>query len=581
MITPEYLEYALDILQVHKELQESIIRDIVRRMLKHPERLTDTAEWQIEKVQQLGILYNELVRELSRATGRLESEIRAAFDDAEGKIFDYGDKTVTAAGFDPVEFKSLSPSMKQTWEAALSKTSTEAVNLTKTTAVTVQSSYIRACDLAHMQVASGAFDYNTAIRNAVKYAAGQGVTVVYPSGYVDKLDTAIRRSLLTGINQTAGQLQNMRADSLDCDIMEITAHAGARPAHAVWQGRLVSRSGRRGYLSLSDIGYGSVTGFMGANCRHNWHMFFEGISERAYTDAQLAALSSETVEYNGERVPLWKATDYQRRLERSVKASKRELVALDEAIKNANGELKTGLQADFEHAAQLLKKREAKLKDLCNQTGLYYDSSRCGVFSVKTENGIKSWGRSAAQKAVAANKRALTKQAENDIIKIHQGRQNKHVLNSNNYIKGRSYVTISNDEIKSVIKNKQGTGRIVGNKEQIVADKIIGVNINAKHDFKTLTDTAHIHSSKDGVHLVPTHTQLRSKSVTQLKGYCKKVAMEYYDTPECTKFLGVLTEQEKERRINLLLAQKQSKTSLIKDIKSMERKILKARGDIK
>ena len=222
MITPEYLKYALDILQVHKELQESIIRDIVRRMLKHPERLTDTAEWQIEKVQQSGILYNELVRELSRATGRLESEIRAAFDDAEGKIFDYGDKTVTAAGFDPVEFKSLSPSMKQTWEAALSKTSTEAVNLTKTTAVTVQSSYIRACDLAHMQVASGAFDYNTAIRNAVKYAAGQGVTVVYPSGYVDKLDTAIRRSLLTGINQTAGQLQNMRADSLDCDIMEIT-----------------------------------------------------------------------------------------------------------------------------------------------------------------------------------------------------------------------------------------------------------------------------------------------------------------------------------------------------------------------
>lgn len=92
-------------------------------------------------------------------------------------------------------------------------------------------------------------------------------------------------------------------------------------------------------------------------------------------------------------------------------------MAIDEAIKNANDELKTGLQADFEHAAQLLKKREAKLKDLCNQTGLYYDSSRCGVFSVKTENGIKSWGRSVAQKAVAANKRA----------EIHNGVLNKTV----------------------------------------------------------------------------------------------------------------------------------------------------------
>ena len=80
-------------------------------------------------------------------------------------------------------------------------------------------------------------------------------------------------------------------------------------------------------------------------------------------------------------------------------------MAIDEAIKNANGELKTGLQADFEHAAQLLKKREAKLKDLCNQTGLYYDSSRCGVFSVKTENGIRNWGKSTSQKAVWANKK--------------------------------------------------------------------------------------------------------------------------------------------------------------------------------
>lgn len=156
----------------------------------------------------------------------------------------------------------------------------------------------------------------------------------------------------------------------------------------------------------------------------------------------LAALSSETVEYNGERVPLWKATDYQRRLERSVKASKRELVALDEAIKNANGELKTGLQADFEHAAQLLKKREAKLKDLCNQTGLYYDSSRCGVFSVKTENGIKSWGRSAAQKAVAANKNLIF--IQNDaIIKKNSGLPKK--------------VQLSDEKIKQTVNVSVGT----------------------------------------------------------------------------------------------------------------------------
>ena len=412
MITPEYLEYMLNALEVHKQLQESIIRDIARRMVKNPEIITDTAAWQAEKAQQAGILYDDLIRELSKITSGMEKEISEAFDNAETEIFNYDHTAVTAAGFDPDEFRKLSPAMQRLWAAALSKTSTEAVNLTKTTAVTAQNLYIQACDLAHMQVSSGAFDYNTAIRNAARFAAEQGATVVYPSGWVDKLDTAVRRSVLTGVNQTAGQLQTMRAAELDCDIMEITAHMGARPAHAEWQGKLVSMSGKRGYLSLKDIGYGTVTGFMGANCRHNWFMFFPGISKRNYTDAQLAELNGQTVKYNGEDVPVWKAADYQRRLERAVKQTKRELVAYDEALKNATDtELKEGLKNDFTSSSVRLKKQEMRLKDFCKQTGLYYDSSRVQVFSAETERGIRNWGRSTAQKAVAANKRAVSNDA--------------------------------------------------------------------------------------------------------------------------------------------------------------------------
>lgn len=167
------------------------------------------------------------------------------------------------------------------------------------------------------------------------------------------------------------------------------------------------------------------------------------------------------------------------------------------------------------------------------------------------------------------------------IIKIHQGKQDKHIRGTNNYVEGKSYLTVSNEEIERIIKSKSGTGKKIGNKEQIVADKIIGVNVNTKRGFKTLTDTAHIHSSKDGQHLVPTHTQLRTKSIPELNLYAKKMAMEYYDMPECTKWFGKMTSKEKEQRIELLLSQKTSKTALIKDIKSMERKILKYRGDIK
>ncbi len=403
MTLPGATEYILNELQVHRQLQETILRDIARRLVKNPTLVTDTAAWEAEKLQQSGLLFDDITKELSDITKRQKEEIKKAFEDAETKIFDYNDEVITKAGFDPTEFKKLSPAMQQTWSASLAKTSTEAVNLTKTTALTSQTAYIEACDLAMMQVQSGAFDYNTAIKNACLQAGTKGVNVVYPSGWVDKLDVAVRRSVLTGVSQTAGQLQEMRAEEMDEDLMEITAHSGARPDHAEWQGRLVSRSGRPGYLSFADIGYGTVTGFKGVNCKHEWFMFFEGISKRKYTDEELEEMKNETVTCNGQQMPLWKAKDYQSRLERAVKASKRELVVLDEAMKNATtDELKNELKMSFSERSVRLKKQEARLKDFCKQTDLYYDSSRLQVFTQETENGIKNWGKSVSSKAVWA-----------------------------------------------------------------------------------------------------------------------------------------------------------------------------------
>ncbi len=415
MMPPDSKTYVLNKLEVHKQLQESILRDVGRRLVKNPTLVTDTAAWQAEKLQQSGMLFDDITKELSKVTKRQQEEIKAAFEEAETQIFgQYDDKVITAAGFDPMEFKKLSPAMQQIWAATLAKTSTEAINLTNTTALTSQSAYIEACDLALMQVQSGTFDYNTAIKNACMQAGSKGVNVVYPSGWVDKLDVAIRRSVFTGVSQTAGEIQDMRADELDIDVMELSAHSGARPEHAKWQGKLVSRSEKKGYLSLTDIGYGTVTGFKGVNCSHDWFLFFEGISKRKYTDEELEALQNETVTYNGEEIPKWQAIEKQRAVERAVKESKRQLVVLDEALKNAKDDgLKAELQTAFNNTSVRLKKQEARLKDLCKQTGLYYDNSRAQVFTQATENGIKNWGKSVSSKAVQAN---LTKQREDAII---------------------------------------------------------------------------------------------------------------------------------------------------------------------
>lgn len=401
MITPEWYSAELNHLKVHKELHESILRDIVRRLVKTDFNVSDSAAWQAEKLQQSGMVFDDVIAEIAKRTDKSREEIKAAFVKASTDIFDFDDKELADAGYDAQQFKTLSSAMKRIVNAAYKKTFTEARNLTLTTAVTSQTAYIQAADLAYMKVESGAFTFQEAMRTAVKSAAVQGLNVVYPSGHVSSLDAAMRRALLTGLNQTTGKLQIMRAEELDNDIMEISAHYGARPSHAEWQGQLVSLSGQKGFLTLDDIGYGAVDGFMGANCRHSWNVFFYGLSKPRYSAEELEYYKNAEVEYNGEKMKAYEAQQKQRSMERAVKQSKSTLVAYDEAMKNVGfDEERSAWMQEFEKESVKLKNREAKLVDFCEQTGLQRDRFREQVFATNTMNGVKGFGKSTSAKAV-------------------------------------------------------------------------------------------------------------------------------------------------------------------------------------
>lgn len=107
-------------------------------------------------------------------------------------------------------------------EAAAEKCRGEIGNLTLTTAIATQQEYIQALNAAYMKVTSGAFSYQEAIRQAIRDAAVKGTSVMYDSGYISKLDTAIRTSLLTGVNQTAGKLTELYASELGAEYYETT-----------------------------------------------------------------------------------------------------------------------------------------------------------------------------------------------------------------------------------------------------------------------------------------------------------------------------------------------------------------------
>lgn len=516
MLSPDYYDKCTkQLIELYSELDNAIISDITRRLLKNGE-MTETAVWQAKQLQEAGMVYEDILAEVSARSGRSQNEIKRIFEEAGVTATRNDNVFAKAAGFK--EIRTFSKAALQTLNAGYVKCAGDMSNLTLTTANTSQQLYISAVNNAYMQIMSGAFDYNTAIRNAVKSAAAEGAEVMYPSGHIDKLDVAVRRSVLTGVGQTCRQLSEINAQDMGTDLMEITAHSGARPSHAEWQGQVVSLSGRKGYLSKSDIGYGTGDGFGGWNCRHDWYPFFEGISTRAYTDERLKELNAKNTEYNGEMYSEYEISQMQRKMERDIRQLKREAVAADTGAKNAESEeLAKQFSDDFTQTSVKLKAKEQKLKDFLNETGQLPDGSR--VWSNGFDRGV-------SQKAVQANKKAIQQKAltnaENQRIlkeKIESGeltivlnpdKQNPHIYGSNSYdpANNKSYFTIPLNELQNIVSSKYATGTVYIKpngqiKEIISLGNDIGVYIDENGTIHGTSNRITIHYSKKRTHVVP------------------------------------------------------------------------------
>lgn len=356
-----------------QEYTDSVVNDIARRLKKlgDPSQVTAMAAWQAQRLSESGLLYEDILRQVSRKTGISQSMLRKAFRDAGVKTMKFDDDIYRAAGLNPAPL-NLSPAMLEVLRTGLARTGGIVENFTRTTALAGQQSFLRASDLAYQQVITGAFDYNTAIKSAVKRVAGEGLRVIPYPGRTDQLDVAMRRAVLTGIGQTTGQLQLTRAEELGVDLVQTSAHIGARPEHGEWQGRVFSRGGSSDKYPpfLDSTGYGTATGLLGINCRHSFFPFFEGLSENAYDKATLDEYANKTVKYNGRQIPMYEATQRQRATERNIRKWKREADALGAAGLDNSAELNR------------VKLWQAKARDFVKQTGLPRQGAREQVLQV-------------------------------------------------------------------------------------------------------------------------------------------------------------------------------------------------------
>ena len=407
MLSPEYLDRFSDqLLAIIDEFSVSVVSDIAKRIIRMG-NISETSNYQIEILQNAGMIYDDVIRRISQVTGYTEEEIKRMFEEAGVKTIENESVYYKAAGKDTIVLNQ-SEAMQQILSANIEKTFGDLSNLTMTTAIKAQTLFIDTCNVAMMQVQTGAINYNRAVANAIKKAARASTEVLYPTGHVDKLDVATRRAVLTGVNQTAAEINLQYAREGGCDYVETTAHSGARPSHAVWQGRVFCISGNdKDYPPFSETGYGTGPGLCGWNCRHNFHAYFPGISSPAYTKSMLKEYDAKSMEYNGVKYTEYEVSQMQRAHERKIREYKRVLAGLNSGMENAGEEVRNVLQDEFDKESVRLKKQEAELKELCYQTGRRYESARTQVHATRDSNGnIVGFSRSVSQKVVWANRKA-------------------------------------------------------------------------------------------------------------------------------------------------------------------------------
>ena len=262
--------------QIYSNLELEIIEEIAARIANVGYANTVVLN-DILIAQEMGLMYQDIITLVAQYNETSIEQIEQIFNNAGAQTLKLDDKIYKEAGLNPLPLKQ-SPSMAQLLSATAIKTNNNLSNLVMTTASTSQTEFYNAMNKSYMEVSTGVKSYSQSIIDSVKEISSKGSYIIYPSGQHRSIEAAVRMNILTSVNQTCGRLQEMRANELGWDLMELTAHGGARPEHASWQGKIVSLSGQRGYLSKRDIGYGTATGFKGVNCRHDWYPYFKRIS---------------------------------------------------------------------------------------------------------------------------------------------------------------------------------------------------------------------------------------------------------------------------------------------------------------
>lgn len=489
-----------DISDLFARIEQELIASLKRNLAGHKKweksEGFDWPAWQAEKLKHINAFRRDNKKIMAEYTDEIDMNTRQLMGEQFLEGARLGEKAEAAGhtrepseenffGVNEPRLESLINDIRQSEETA-----------EKAALRMMDDVYRRTVYQAQAAMAAGAATLPQAIDTAVKDFLQRGINCIeYKNGARVNIADYVQMALRTAATRSYLQGEAKHRAQLGIDTVLVSQYGACSKTCLPWQGRAYiddvwgefhgEVSGDSG-KSINGKWYPLLSvavkaGLFHPNCRHTVTTWYEGISK--LPDPMDTAKIAENSELERK----------QRELEQKIRTYKR---------------MATGLQQP-----ELVKEYKRKVAATQNELKRFimdhYDVLRRDYWREKTYD---------IPLDISQEDAILKSEIQNEPAKvIDSGKQGKHILGHNNYIPGRSYLTISEQEAQSLVNRYAGTGELLRDNnghwkqtELIDAGKQVGIAI--KSDGREIpTSNFIIHYSKSGTHIVPTTRKVTPK----------------------------------------------------------------------
>ena len=477
--------------------------------------------WQLEKMNEMGLLNEDNVKLISDRSGIAEEQLRHVIQNEGYKVYkDTKQQLLEATGGGGFAGNSI---IQTNLAAYVNQAMGDIDNLINTTLpMSVRKVYQSIVQESVAKVVTGLTTSDKAISDTVMKWAKKGFY-----GFTDsqgkhwKADTYARQVIKSTAWRVYREVRMAPAEELGIDTYYYSKKSTAREMCAPLQHQIVTtgvartEKGER-ILALSDYGYGYAGGCLGINCRHEITPYVPGANYKPDLPDELRDLTPEQAIENAN------AQAKQRALERSIRQSKEflhvaEKLGDSELIDKYKSKVRIqqGAMRDYLRQHPFLHRDYAREK--------YYDDPYTKAKKeVKVGKELEKLEKHRAEQKEMREK--FNSAVKSGIIKteINNEHFENHIRGTKGYEKylqknlekgapPPSYLTITKEECQALVDRYAGTGQFKYDPKSTKMQEIISQNkpIGTYIDPRTgevveNTTDFRIHYSKTGSHIVPT-----------------------------------------------------------------------------